>query len=95
MLMVMIPEAVIYAGMLALAYRQEFNKDIVIDLICYRKHGHSEADEPMITQPLMYQKIKNHPSVRQLYVDKLIQEENITDDQLNNMTEKYINACGE
>ncbi len=86
------PEAVVYAGQIALAYRQEFNKDIVIDLICYRKHGHSEADEPMITQPLMYQKIKNHPGVRQLYVDKLIQAEIISNDQLSIMTEKYINS---
>ena len=84
------PEAVVHAAMLALAYRQEFNKDIVIDLICYRKHGHSEADEPMITQPLMYQKIKGHPSVRQQYAEKLIREEIITDEQLQGIQENYI-----
>ncbi len=84
------PEAVVHAGMLALAYRQEFNKDIVIDLICYRRHGHSEADEPMVTQPLMYQKIKNHPSVRQIYAEKLVQEEILTDDQLQIMSDNYI-----
>ncbi len=86
------PEAVVHAAMLALAYRQEFNKDIVIDLICYRKHGHSEADEPMITQPLMYQKIKGHPSVRELYAEKLIQAEIITEDQLQGMNENYIGS---
>ncbi len=84
------PEAVVHAGILALAYRQEFNKDVVVDLICYRKHGHSEADEPMITQPLMYQKIKSHPSVRRQYAEKLIQDEIVTEDQLSGMHESYI-----
>ncbi len=84
------PEAVVYAGSLAFAYRQEFNKDIVIDLICYRKHGHSEADEPMITQPLMYQKIKNRPNIRQIYATKLVNEEVVTSEQVSEMKENYI-----
>ncbi len=84
------PEMVVFAGLLALAYRQEFNKDVVIDLVCYRRHGHSEADEPVITQPLMYQKIKNHPTLKQIYAKKLIREEIITEDRLQHMTERYI-----
>lgn len=86
------PEAVVYAGAFALAYRQEFNKDIVIDLICYRRHGHSEADEPLITQPLMYQKIKSHKSVRQIYSDRLIQDDILNDDAVRSMYDEYIQA---
>ena len=58
------PEAVVYAARLALEFRMRFNKDVVIDMVCFRKHGHSEADEPAATQPLMYHKIKQHPGVR-------------------------------
>jgi 2-oxoglutarate dehydrogenase E1 component len=86
------PEAVVYAGAMALAYRQEFNKDIVIDLICYRRHGHSEADEPLITQPMMYQKIKSHKNVRQLYSERLITEEVVTDEIVRSQYDHYIQA---
>ncbi len=61
------PEAVWYVSRLATEYRQKFKSDVVIDLICYRKHGHNEGDEPSFTQPLMYKKIKTHPSTRELY----------------------------
>jgi len=67
-------EAVVRAFMLAADFRQEFHKDVVIDLIGYRKHGHNEVDEPMFTQPQMYKKIKSHPSPMTLYKEKLLAE---------------------
>jgi len=66
------PEAVVLATQLALQYRQEFNKDVVVDIVCYRKLGHNEQDTPMLTQPLMYTKIGQHPGTRKLYGDKLV-----------------------
>jgi len=66
------PEAVVLATQLALQYRQEFNKDVVVDIVCYRKLGHNEQDTPMLTQPLMYTKIGQHPGTRRLYGDKLV-----------------------
>ncbi|NTV10612.1 MAG: 2-oxoglutarate dehydrogenase E1 component [Zoogloea sp.] len=66
------PEAVAFVTKLAVEFRQEFKKDVVIDIICYRKLGHNEADEPMVTQPLMYKKVHAHPGTRKLYADKLV-----------------------
>jgi 2-oxoglutarate dehydrogenase E1 component len=65
------PEAVVFAGELALRYRQEFGKDVFIDLICFRKYGHNEADDPTMTQPIMYREIKAHPGTRALYAEHL------------------------
>ncbi|MEM9837212.1 MAG: 2-oxoglutarate dehydrogenase E1 component [Bacteroidota bacterium] len=67
------PEAVAYACELALAYRQEFNSDVFIDMLCYRKHGHNEGDDPAYTQPGMYDRIRNHDDPRKVYTEKLIQ----------------------
>ncbi|MFZ1516290.1 MAG: 2-oxoglutarate dehydrogenase E1 component [Saprospiraceae bacterium] len=65
------PEAVVYVSELAIAYRQEFNADVFIDMVCYRRHGHNEGDDPKFTQPAMYEIIQNHPNVRDLYISIL------------------------
>ncbi len=65
------PEAVVLATQMALDYRAEFSKDVVVDIICFRKLGHNEQDTPALTQPLMYKKIAQHPGTRRLYADKL------------------------
>jgi 2-oxoglutarate dehydrogenase E1 component len=83
------PEAVVAVVRLASRYRQRFHKDIVIDLVCYRRLGHNEADEPAATQPLMYQKIKRHPGIRTLYGNILVKQGVVKDDDLNAMVESY------
>lgn len=67
------PEAVLTAGQLATAYRNKFHKDILINLVGYRRYGHNEMDEPAATQPIMYEKIRKHPTIRELYANALIQ----------------------
>ncbi len=67
-------EAVLFVGQVALDYRMTFHKDVVIDVVCYRRHGHSEADEPSVTQPLMYRKIQGMPSTRSRYAQKLVDD---------------------
>jgi 2-oxoglutarate dehydrogenase E1 component len=83
------PEAVVYAARIASEFRLKFNRDVVIDLICYRRFGHNEGDEPSFTQPLMYKKIRSHPSPVKVYGNKLIIENIITSDQLNNLIKSF------
>lgn len=86
------PEAVVFLGQLLLDYRQRFKKDIVIDLVCYRRHGHNEADEPAATQPIMYQKIRKQPTVRDLYAKKLIEAGEISEQTAKEMMDQYRDA---
>ncbi|HLB30149.1 MAG TPA: 2-oxoglutarate dehydrogenase E1 component [Gammaproteobacteria bacterium] len=84
------PEAVVFVTRLALDFRFRFQKDVVIDMICYRKHGHSEADEPGATQPTMYRKIRMHPGVRESYAEQLRQQQIVTAAQIDEMTAAYL-----
>jgi 2-oxoglutarate dehydrogenase E1 component len=77
------PEAVIYATRIATEFRLKFNRDVVVDLICYRRFGHNEGDEPSFTQPLMYKKIRSHPTTLKLYGQKLTQEQIFTEEGVN------------
>jgi 2-oxoglutarate dehydrogenase E1 component len=88
-------EAVVLVSRLALEYRMRFHKDVVIDLVCYRRLGHNEADEPSATQPVMYGVIRQHPSVRRLYADQLIAEGVLTDRDAAAMVERYRTGLDE
>ncbi|MCT2530830.1 2-oxoglutarate dehydrogenase E1 component [SAR92 clade bacterium H921] len=83
------PDAVMFAAMLAMDYRYEFGKDVVIDLVCYRRRGHNETDEPSSTQPLMYNVIRKHSTTRTLYAQKLVSEGILEQDQANEMANEY------
>lgn len=83
------PEAVVFAARLATDYRKQFNKDIVVDLVCYRRLGHNEADEPIATQPLMYTFIRQHPSVRELYAAQLVAQGVCTQAEVEALVQMY------
>jgi 2-oxoglutarate decarboxylase len=84
------PEEALWVTQLAFEYRQKFKKDVVIDLFGYRRHGHNEGDDPAYTQPIMYQKIKSHPSVKRLYSNKLISEKIVTSEEVKNLDDKIF-----
>ena len=90
------PEAVVHVIDLALRFRQEFKRDVVVDMVCYRKHGHNEGDEPAFTQPLMYQKIQNRPSTRAIYQLRLEGSHDITleesEDLTNSLQQRLLEA---
>ncbi|HUK19137.1 MAG TPA: multifunctional oxoglutarate decarboxylase/oxoglutarate dehydrogenase thiamine pyrophosphate-binding subunit/dihydrolipoyllysine-residue succinyltransferase subunit [Bryobacteraceae bacterium] len=75
------PQAAVRALQVAFDFRQKFKKDVVIDMICYRRHGHNEGDDPSYTQPLLYRKIKDHPSVATLYAERLVREGVVTEEE--------------
>jgi 2-oxoglutarate dehydrogenase E1 component len=83
------PDAVLFVARLALDYRMTFHNDVVIDLVCYRRHGHNEADEPMMTQPQMYQRIRRLPTARQIYADRLVDEGLIDEAAVQAMRDGY------
>lgn len=83
------PEAVFFAAQLAMDYRYEFKKDVVIDLVCYRRRGHNETDEPSSTQPLMYQKIRAQKTTRTLYADALVAEGVLSEAEASDMSNEY------
>ncbi len=83
------PEAVAFCTQLAFDFRQEFKSDVVIDLVCYRRHGHNEADEPAATQPLMYQNIRARKTTRELYANRLIESGVVTADEVKAMVDTY------
>ncbi len=86
------PEAAFRVIEIALGYRQEFNKDVVLDLIGFRRLGHNEGDEPSYTQPVMYARVKAHPGVQHLYGQTLIREKVISEDELKEMTSSVVNV---
>lgn len=83
------PESAVHSIKMALDYRQKFGKDVVIDLICYRKHGHNEGDEPAFTQPGMYEEIENHPTVRDIYVDDLLRKGDFSEDEMQVIFDEF------
>ena len=83
------PEAVLFVTQMAIDYRNEFKRDVVIDLVCYRRRGHNEADEPSVTQPLMYKAIRNHPTTRDIYARKLIEAGVVTEEEDQRLVEGY------
>ncbi len=83
------PEYAIHAMRLALEYRQKFGKDAVIDLICYRKHGHNEGDEPAFTQPGLYKEINTHPSVREIYGKELIRKNELSQTEVDSIIKEF------
>jgi len=83
------PEAVVFVTRLAMRYRMKFHKDVVIDLVCYRRLGHNEADEPAATQPVMYATIRKHPTARKLYADRLVADGAMTSFEADGLVEEY------
>ncbi|QNT77680.1 2-oxoglutarate dehydrogenase E1 component [Entomobacter blattae] len=89
------PETVQYCAQLAADFRQKFAADIVLEIVCYRRHGHNEADEPSFTQPVMYQAIHSHPSTRNLYAQHLVQEGALTAGEVQTLWEMFYHRLEE
>ena len=89
------PEAVVHAARIAIEFRQLFHKDVVLDMICYRRFGHNESDEPAFTQPLMYRAIKDHPSTLEIYTKKLVGEGSLAEGDVAAMQAAFIERLDE
>jgi 2-oxoglutarate dehydrogenase E1 component len=89
------PEAVVLVARLAVDYRMQFGKDVVVDLVGYRRHGHNEADEPAATQPAMYHAIRSHPTVRRSYAERLVADQVIQDDEARSLVDAYRQGLDE
>ena len=83
------PEAVVFVTRLAMDFRREFHKDVIVDLCCYRRHGHNEADEPAVTQPLMYRAIKQHPTTWSIYSQKLAEQGVVSESDSQDLMQSY------
>jgi len=79
----------VHAARIAIEYRQKFKKDVVVDLICYRRHGHNEGDEPAFTQPLMYKKIREHETTRAIYAKRLEDQNLVEPGETDKMVEEF------
>ncbi|MBV8659586.1 MAG: 2-oxoglutarate dehydrogenase E1 component [Burkholderiales bacterium] len=86
------PEAVVFAMQAALDFRKAFHKDVVVDLVCFRKLGHNEGDDPMLTQPMMYKRIAKHPGTRKLYADRLVSENLLSAAEADALIKAYRDA---
>ncbi len=89
------PDAIVFAARVAMEYRMKFGGDFVLDMVCYRRHGHNEADEPTVTQPIMYGKIKRHKTTRQLYAEKLAGEGVLEPSTADQMVRQYRDRLDE
>jgi 2-oxoglutarate dehydrogenase E1 component len=83
------PEASVHVARIAMEYRQQFKRDVIVDMFCYRRHGHNEGDEPSFTQPLMYKKIASHPTTRSIYAERLVREGVITKEAADGMASGF------
>src|SRR6185312_11860407 len=83
------PEAVVHVARIATEFRHRFKKDVVIDMFCYRRHGHNEADEPAFTQPIMYRTIASHPTTRQIYAQRLIEAGILSEEEAEKMVADF------
>jgi 2-oxoglutarate dehydrogenase E1 component len=88
-------EALVHTLKLAMEYRQTFHRDVFIDILCYRKYGHNEGDEPRFTQPLLYKKIASHPNPRQIYLKRLINEESISESEAKEFEQEFQSMLNE
>lgn len=86
------PQAVLFVTQLAVDFRTEFHRDVVIDLICYRRRGHNEADEPSVTQPLMYERIRAHKTTQEIYSQRLVDEGVVSGEEVSDLIDRYRDA---